>query len=701
MTTDDRSDEYVNPMIRVVIMLLGLMVLSWLSIYHTGEPFPKDPKLALIFQNALLLVVLGSSILEPYFTKPADSMVNTLMASITMLGVYIATDDIFWWLIFIYCVSTFCISFICVSTSGNRENRLLNFVNRFTYNPAIYLGKARLIFSVVFLYGILEYYSNQSDLILKLIIFWGVYLALWPLKIPQLLSSLFKTRDKSKNSIGSILRVDSPGLIRLKIKDEEVWRKKEPMIYCRTTDQITVLPLYSYFNGGNSIGTALLVGNSCRRESKYSEGGIYTPDEPITHEQLMSMVGEANTAKLVGLVADGSSIGKLRIEVLSADDYVEGMLLWTYVGESKVYYQVVAGLTTEESISVDRHGYQIAHAMQIGVFDDNSFEKFDWLPNMNAPVFTSSDTEHVDIETSISDSCFVYGEVPKTNVPISGNFVKNYKYHTAVLGVTGSGKTELAFDMIRHSVQSGLKVICIDLTSQYSGRLGDLNPIDLTITDATSLEISDKLFEVETGNYGAGAEKKALKDYAETIRNEVRESLSDFVEQSESLLGLIQLPEISNTQASIFITEIYMSCLLNIAKDKYSDKSDFNVLVVVEEAHTVMPESATMGVSDFASKGLIAKIAQIALQGRKYNVGLMVLAQRTANVSKTVLTQCNSIISFACYDDTTLGFLKNMFGSSVAEMVPNLKKLQAIVYGKIVNSERPVVAEIPFDENKV
>ena len=253
--------------------------------------------------------------------------------------------------------------------------------------------------------------------------------------------------------------------------------------------------------------------------------------------------------------------------------------------------------------------------------------------------------------------------------------------------------------MIRHSVSNGIKVICIDLTSQYKGRLADLNPKDLSIQEQTSIDLSQKLFEVETGQYGAGNEKKALKAFSDQLRADVDTQLRAFMEDADSRLGLIQLPEISNSQASIFITEIYMSCLLNISKESFGDDSK-KVLVAVEEAHTIMPESATMGVSDFASKGLVAKIAQIALQGRKYNVGLLVLAQRTANVSKTVLTQCNSIVSFACYDDTSISFLKNVFGSSCAEMVPNLKKLQAVVFGKIVKSERPVVVEIPFDQNK-
>ena len=70
-----------------------------------------------------------------------------------------------------------------------------------------------------------------------------------------------------------------------------------------------------------------------------------------------------------------------------------------------------------------------------------------------------------------------------------------------------------------------------------------------------------------------------------------------------------------------------------------------------------------MGLSDYHSQAVVGKISQIALQGRKYNVGLMVIAQRTATVSKTVLTQCNSVISFSIYDQTGLDFLANIFGN--------------------------------------
>ncbi len=696
------SDNHTKPMVRVFIMLIGLLCVLLVSWKFTGSPLPQDSKYALIFQNALLLIVLGSAILEHFFTKPADSMINSLMAGITMFGVFHASPALAWWVVFSYCLFVFLISTVCVATSGGRlSGDIASVVNSRFYKPAIVLGRSRLIFSIVFLFGVYSFYSIQSEIAVYLIVFWGVFMAIWPLKLPQLLSSISFNSQETVLPIGKLLRMDNPGVLRFAINQSTDWEKGKPLIYQRVDkSQQWVLPLYSHLNDERRIGTAMLLGAVEEVKTGLSDGHIYEFEEELDHDAVMSLLGETTQSRLIGFVAEDSSIGRIRLEVKSDSPCADGMLIWCKVGGVKIYYQISAGTTIEENLDGDKHGYQIAYAAQLGTLESGEFKKFDWLPNMNAPVFALID-EMVDIiGEAPNPNDFQFGNIPKSNISVVGDFVGNFNFHTAVLGVTGSGKTEFAFDLIRHSVSSGIKVICIDLTSQYKGRLADLNPTDLSIQEQTSIELSQKLFDVETGTYGAPNEKKALQAFSNKLRADVDAELRTFMANDKSRLGLIQLPEISNSQASIFITEIYMSCLLNIAKESFGDDSK-RVLVAVEEAHTIMPESATMGVSDFASKGLVAKIAQIALQGRKYNVGLLVLAQRTANVSKTVLTQCNSIVSFACYDDTSISFLKNMFGSSCAEMVPNLKKLQAVVFGKVVKSERPVVVEIPYDQNKV
>ena len=696
------SDNHTKPMVRVFIMLVGLLCALLISWKFTGSPLPQDPKYGLIFQNSMLLVVLGSAILEHFFTKPADSMINSLMAGITMFGVYHVSPALAWWVVFSYCLFVFLISTICVATSGGRvSGDIASVVNNRLYKPAIVLGRSRLIFSIVFLFGIYSFYSIQSEIAVYLIVFWGVFMAIWPLKIPQLLSSIKFKSQEVVLPIGKLLRLDNPGIFRFAINQSTEWEKGKPLIYQRVDKSLQwVLPLYSHFNDERRIGTAMLLGAAEEAKIGLSDGHVYELEEELDHEAVMSLLGETTQSRLIGFVAEDSSIGRIRLEVKSDSPCADGMLIWCKVGGVKIYYQISAGTTIEENLDGDKHGYQIAYASQLGTLESGEFKKFDWLPNMNAPVFSLIDATVDIIGEAPNPNDFQFGKLPKSNIPVVGDFVRNFNFHTAVLGVTGSGKTEFAFDLIRHSVSSDIKVICIDLTSQYKDRLADLNPTDLSISEQISKELSKRLFDVDTGEFKAGKEKKLLQEYSDSIRDDVATLLSNFMNDDEQKIGLIQLPEISNSQASIFITEIYMSCLLNIAKEGFGDDSK-RVLVAVEEAHTIMPESATMGVSDFASKGLVAKIAQIALQGRKYNVGLLVLAQRTANVSKTVLTQCNSIVSFACYDDTSINFLKNMFGSSCAEMVPNLKKLQAVVFGKVVKSERPIVVEIPFDEKKV
>ena len=373
------------------------------------------------------------------------------------------------------------------------------------------------------------------------------------------------------------------------------------------------------------------------------------------------------------------------------------MLVWSPIGGDLIYYQVVEGETTGETFTNDKYGYQIATASQLGRLQDREgFKKFDWLPWMNVPVFGLPKGNTLEA-SAVADGDFVLGTIPNSMITVGGNFKDHFNQHTALLGVTGSGKTELAFELVRHAVSQDIKVICIDLTAQYQGRLNDLSPTDLSIDETIAQELSDKLFDVETGQYGAGNEKKALNEFADALRDNISSSVEAFLTDENASIGLIRLEEISNTKATLWITELFMTCLLKYARE--NDDSP-ELLIVVEEAHTVMPEASTMGLGDFDSRGLVGKIGQIALQGRKYGVGLLVLAQRTATVSKTILTQCNTIISFTCYDDTSLAFLRNIYGQEHISLIPNLPRLHAIAHGPWVRSERPVVFQIPYDEAK-
>ena len=249
-----------QPWTRVVILLASLAVIAFISRFTTGKFLPTDPKDALIYQNALLLIVLGSALLEYKFTKPADSAINGLMGMLTLLPVYGLPSMGLWWLVFLYCGLVFVLAMTCVAVSsgpvltGWRE-RLANL----TYRPAVVFGKARVLFSVVFLYAVLSFYGIQSERTAILVLFWGVFIALWPLGVPELLAAV-RTRKSGYAVIGHVVRTDAPNIIHATIDSEAKWEPHSVKVLQQGDGkQRYVIPLFSQSKENQILGTGLCV----------------------------------------------------------------------------------------------------------------------------------------------------------------------------------------------------------------------------------------------------------------------------------------------------------------------------------------------------------------------------------------------------------------------------------------------------------
>ena len=688
-----------QPWTRVLILLGSLITIGILARNITGHWIPSGQTDSIIFQNALLLIVLGSALLEAKFTKPADSAVNGLMGMLTLIPVYGLPYPALWWWMFGYCGVVCALALICVAvSSGATVVGWRAKVANVTHRPAVVFGKSRVLYSVIFLYSVFSFYGINSSVTAKLVVFWGIFIALWPLRVPDLLSA-FSAKRRGYSIVGQVVRTDAPNVIHVTLKAEVKWNLDNIFILQQNNGkQCHVVPLFEQLKEQQTLATGICIPMAEPVMKGLDSGCLYECLEPT--KTSLELLGGDPDSKLVGFVDADSTIGQLRFHAWNPADCYEGMLVWAWVGKERIYYQVAEGHTKEEGLESNKHGYQLAEASQLGsLAATRGFVKHPWLPAMNTPVFSLPKGFGKDAIT-LTGKEFVYGTIPGTQIKVAGNFADMMEHHTAIIGVTGAGKTELAFDLLRHAVNENTKVICIDLTSRYEGKLADLSPVNLSITPALASELGQKLFDTETGMYGAPNEKKALKGFADKLRADIGKTLEAFLTSAaaDQRLGIIKLDEISNTKATIFITEIYLTSLLHFARDK-PDQCP-RVLLVVEEAHTVMPETNSSGLGDFDSKGLVAKIAQIALQGRKYHIGLLVIAQRTANVSKTVLTQCNTIIAFTCFDATNLNFFENFFGTTHTATIPNLRFLQAIVFGKGVKSQRPVIVEIPFAEAK-
>ncbi|MEF2549113.1 hypothetical protein VQ045_18310 [Aurantimonas sp. E1-2-R+4] len=141
---------------------------------------------------------------------------------------------------------------------------------------------------------------------------------------------------------------------------------------------------------------------------------------------------------------------------------------------------------------------------------------------------------------------------------------------------------------------------------------------------------------------------------------------------------------------------MYLSTIMEWARDNRRARQ---VLIVLEEAHTIVPEIFGSGF-DSDTQFVVSRIGQIALQGRKYGVGLLVISQRTALVSKTILSQCNTFLTHSLIDQTSLNFLESVYSSQHTRLIPNLGRFEFLAFGKAIKAERPIILKRDFDQAK-
>jgi len=90
----------------------------------------------------------------------------------------------------------------------------------------------------------------------------------------------------------------------------------------------------------------------------------------------------------------------------------------------------------------------------------------------------------------------------------------------------------------------------------------------------------------------------------------------------------------------------------------------------------------------------VNRAARKVLQGRKYGLGSVIVTQRTANVTKTILNQCNTIVALQSFDQTGLDFLRNYMGETYSQAMSTLPRFHGVLIGRASCSRRPVIFSI-------
>ena len=323
------------------------------------------------------------------------------------------------------------------------------------------------------------------------------------------------------------------------------------------------------------------------------------------------------------------------------------------------------------------------------------------MPEIYTPIFLLDPLNvHYDCNNFI-------GKLPNTNygIPIKTPH-ELVTHNTAILGILGIGKSCLTFELLQKLITTtAVKIFCIDLTNQYSKELPKYISPDLIQVDFDS----EILATLKAGNAIGIPANPASWGNEVLYRTTIATEIDAFIASEKRVITINpDIHNVSKAGSSFNITHKvdltpaekvrFISERLIVKASSLGETSEARFLIVFEEAHSLVPEWNS--IANEGDKNATNGTAKVILQGRKYGLGSFVVTQRTANISKSILNQCNTIFAMRVFDDTGKQFLENYIGSDYSNLLPTLEERHCIAIGKALKLKQPVILELN-DMNKI
>lgn len=683
-----------------IIVFIAVLVLLLIGYFIFQIPIDALNDKGIVIISSLIMLSFTTLLAEHFFTRPTDVVASSVSILLILSPLHSSLNHmgIWYWVFWGYSSVVLVVSLFSLLLLEQDKSPLVlqNKISAMLKVFSVRFGNGRFLWFSLFALCVLFYVDSQSTLFLILFGYASVLLLIDPKKA---IFSLKLLSDKTETEIAELFGIHSSSAFLARMYPNSIPVKR-----------FDVVGFLSNATGRESWKTGLVLEAYELNEQRWLK--ILTDDSfqelvdktkrpektrnGVVH--ILPVDGELNLVnRLVGTVCEGATIEKLKFEYAFNVSIQEGELLEVLCGDDKVLYQVVEGTTGTETLeSKDEAGFIIGEAVQLGIWnsDKRSFDRYGWLPMMNSPVLKA---ETIDVPACLPNE-YKIGSIPSTNFPVFIDRETAVTHHLAILGVTGSGKSVFARNLIRQIADNETKVICVDFTNEYGVQLADLLSGSL-VTGATATSMFDAIDIIgdEMDKFPNQRSKPLISQQEQTLRDGFKTAIQEFIAGDKNAT-LFELPDVTNSAGILEYTKWFFKALFELAKA--SELNGKRVCVVLEEAHTIVPEWNSLGTDDKRSSSVVNSIAQIALQGRKYGVGFIVIAQRTANVSKTVLTQCNSVIAFQQFDRTSAEFLGNYMSTDFVASLTRLRPRHAIAVGKAFSSGTPMIFEVPeIDEN--
>jgi uncharacterized protein len=583
-----------------------------LALYLNGTVLPPFGLEGLWFYSALAALIVGEFLVEPFFTKPADAMANSIAlvigcASASLAGAEIDGDVARTGrLVFVIC-GLVLIGMTSLAIAFNDHQGWIGGLAEQCRKFITTAGRARVLFSALLFAAGYAAFADDAGKVAALYLAWFLIAVVAPFEgAIAWLAGRHKT-VRSTNP-GRLERVEDPGIVVARLP-----RGAHP----RIGDVATV--------GDGRQGVVVDI------TTLFPEPRVRIAlDSPAPASVGTSVVlGESGTgAPAAGFVGERTTLTELRMRTAASASELgleEGRLLEARVGERPVLFQITeASVVGEVTTDGSRDVVEVT-ARKLGTWNDQTgaFEGSGWLPAPGTSV-------RLFAETAQTFNAQEIGHVPGTTYGVRVDVDRAVTQNTAVLGVLGVGKSHLAWELIQRMLDDGIKVIALDITGQYSAHFSEICSPETAraLTERLDADIAPNL---ENANV-RGTQAGNIEDFEQAIDR----LLADFVTGDERLLILDPSRfAVSRMEGKPFsgranfmsrltivqITHIITETVLRLVTHTFSTRA--RVCLVYEEAHSLIPEwnSAVNDGDSSAANGT----ARAILQGRKYGLGCVVV----------------------------------------------------------------------------
>ena len=679
---------------RLATAITYIVLLLVLGAYLAGG-IPSFGLDGLWLYAAAATVLLNSALQEPHYTRPADALVNGAAMVLAVAAVnptetsitvehantIRALNGVYG--IAIILASALAIFFKDASGWRARTSGSLSRALR-------WFGRATLVFGILYFSSVWMAFADGPAALFILCVAWSAIFVYQPVEAIVRMIDRRVRQTPVQHSSAVIETLQDPQLVELRLPSGQDLKVG------------SVVRIDDFDLTGRVVGTTTIV-NEQRARLVLSDPHALSAGATVT----VSVVKDAQLRGVAGFVGPGSGLEEIVvISVPSGDDGSDGTeaprlsenrLLSVSIHGHPVLYQAVEGVVAVAREPGARRGHFEVRARKLGRWNDKAetFDAVEWLPDPGELVSFVGDSAKTGF-----DERWI-GRVAGTEYGVGFDVHGGITHNTAVLGILGIGKTTATWELINRMLAEGVKVLVLDSTDQYQREFADL------YSEEQGTAIQDEIAGAISGDRENRDIVNGEAGNIVAFRTSVREMLKRFVDGESRLfifnplafdVTRIDMKSFNEAQRTLTgltaaeVTRIISESVLELLRERFvKDDGKAKLCLVLEEAHSLVPEwnAAAEKSEEYAVVGTVRAI----LQGRKYGYGCLVVTQRTAHVTKSILNQCNSIVAMRVFDATGMDFLANYIGRRYTSLLATLQPRQAVVFGRAFRSTAPLIVE--------